>query len=299
VADEITVTSAFDPPRIRPGIVRGISYGLFGEPGEFVPRALTLGAGLVRAYVYWGQVEPEPRALPVGDGRRPAGPAGWRRGGLDHPCVPARPGAPGSRDNEPSNTGLLWAGTAAEYVTQLKTFWGAVKGADPAAAVVLGGCGYDVFSSEPGSAARQFFDHVAGAGRDAFDLFSAHLYGEPARVPHYLDTARQFIRRPGTSSPSSWASTPARSRSSSPTPWRSWSRCSPGRSPGPLRAGRDPRAGRRPRCTRSRSTAGSAGRCSCSGTAATPSTARTSYRSPSAGRGPAPPPPSPARSAGP
>jgi hypothetical protein len=28
------MTSAFDPPRIRLGVVRGISYGLFGKPGS-------------------------------------------------------------------------------------------------------------------------------------------------------------------------------------------------------------------------------------------------------------------------
>ena len=73
----------------------------------------------------------------------------------------------------------------------------AVKEADPDAAVVLGGCGYDVFSSEPGSAPRQFFDHVADAGRDAFDLFSVHLYGDLASLPGYLATARQFMRAHG------------------------------------------------------------------------------------------------------
>ena len=41
-------------------MVRGISYGLFGPPGEFGPQARALGAGLVRAYLYWSQVEPEP-----------------------------------------------------------------------------------------------------------------------------------------------------------------------------------------------------------------------------------------------
>ncbi|MEU4672335.1 hypothetical protein AB0F91_31255 [Amycolatopsis sp. NPDC023774] len=39
---------------------RGISYGLFGEPDEFVPQARALGGGLVRAYVFWSQVEPRP-----------------------------------------------------------------------------------------------------------------------------------------------------------------------------------------------------------------------------------------------
>ena len=55
-----TKTSALDPPGIRVGVVRGISYGLFGEPEEFVPQARALGAGLIRAYLYWGQLEPEP-----------------------------------------------------------------------------------------------------------------------------------------------------------------------------------------------------------------------------------------------
>ncbi|MET7802629.1 hypothetical protein ABZS78_39930, partial [Streptomyces decoyicus] len=44
-------------------------------------------------------------------------------------------------NNEPSNTGLLWAGTAADYVEQLTAFHRCVRGADPDATVVLGGCG--------------------------------------------------------------------------------------------------------------------------------------------------------------
>jgi hypothetical protein len=39
-----------EPQDIRLGVVRGISYGLFGPPGEFGPQARTLGAGLVRAF---------------------------------------------------------------------------------------------------------------------------------------------------------------------------------------------------------------------------------------------------------
>src|SRR6266536_206507 len=34
-------------------------------------------------------------------------------------------------------------------------------------------------------------------GIPSFDLFSVHLYGEPASVPRYLDTARQFMRAHG------------------------------------------------------------------------------------------------------
>ena len=53
-------TFSFEPDGIRLGVVRGISFGLFGPPGEFVPQARALGAGLVRAYLFWSQVEPEP-----------------------------------------------------------------------------------------------------------------------------------------------------------------------------------------------------------------------------------------------
>ena len=56
------MTSAFDPPGIRLGVVRGISYGLFGKPGEFVPQARALGAiALIRAYLCTGgRWDPEP-----------------------------------------------------------------------------------------------------------------------------------------------------------------------------------------------------------------------------------------------
>ena len=48
------------PSGVRLGIVRGISYGLFGKPEEFVPELRELGATLVRVYFYWSQIEPEP-----------------------------------------------------------------------------------------------------------------------------------------------------------------------------------------------------------------------------------------------
>ena len=72
----------------------------------------------------------------------------------------------------------------------------AVKEADPAARSARR-LRLDVFSSEPGSAPRQFFDRVAKAGRDAFDLFSVHLYGDLDRIPEYIATARQFMQAHG------------------------------------------------------------------------------------------------------
>jgi hypothetical protein len=222
---------SFEPQDIRLGVVRGISYGLFGSPGEFGPQARALGAGLVRAYLYWSQVEPEPGqyrwdTVDALLGQLDDDTELWitlcssSRWGTRQPTdfLPPSPALDqdayagfvrrlvqhcGGRvrywqcDNEPSNAGLLWAGTAAEYVEQLTTMYGAVKEADPAAAVVLGGCGYDVLGSEPGSAPRQFFDYVAKAGQDAFDLFSVHLYGDLDRIGEYIATARGFMRAHG------------------------------------------------------------------------------------------------------
>src|SRR5215469_2731867 len=223
-----TATSALDPAGIRLGVVRGISYGLFGQPGEFVPQAAALGAGLVRAYLYWGQIEPEPGQFrweavdallaQLDDSQEvwitlcSSSPWGTRQPTDFLPPSPAIDQARYAEfvrrvvgrcrgkvqywqcDNEPSNTDLLWAGTAEEYVEQLAIMYAAVHEADPGAAVVLGGCGYDVFSSEPGSPQRRFFDHLADAGRDSFDLFSANLYGPEDGLPGYLETARGFMR---------------------------------------------------------------------------------------------------------
>ena len=164
-ARDIARTSSFEPPGIRLGVVRGISYGLFGPPGEFVPQARSLGAGLVRAYVFWGQVEPEPgryrwdvvdALLAQLDGDEEvwitlcsSSPWATRQPTDFLPPSPARDQDAYARfvrqivrrcagrvrywqcDNEPSNTGLLWAGTAAEYVEQLTTMYRAVKDADP------------------------------------------------------------------------------------------------------------------------------------------------------------------------
>jgi hypothetical protein len=43
----------------RIGVVRGVSYGLFGDPDPFVCQAAALGAVVIRVYLYWSQIEPE------------------------------------------------------------------------------------------------------------------------------------------------------------------------------------------------------------------------------------------------
>ena len=220
---------------MRMGIVRGISYGLFKEPGEFVPQARALGAGLVRAYLYWGQVEPRPgeydfhvvdSLLDQLDGDTQlwvtvcsSSPWATREPSDFLPPSPAKDVekygefvrrlvahcagrvAYWQCDNEPSNTDLLWAGTSAEYVTQLVAFHAAVRAADPDAPVVLGGCGYDVLSSPPDSEPRRFFAQLVDTGRDAFDVFDVHLYGDPAAIPSFVDDVRKMMRDNGYEKP--------------------------------------------------------------------------------------------------
>jgi hypothetical protein len=220
---------------VRLGIVRGISYGLFGKPDRFLPQLRELGAGLVRVYFYWSQVEPEPDRwsfdavdafLDQLDGSEEVwvtvcSSSRWAtRQATDFlPPSPAKDLEAYRRfvdrlvrhcagrvrywqcDNEPSNVGLLWAGTAAEYVAQLKVMYQAVKDADPDALVVLGGAPFGLPESPPDSPDRQFFDVLLTDGRDAFDLFDLHLYGEASRIPADIETARGLMRAVGYEKP--------------------------------------------------------------------------------------------------
>lgn len=220
-----------EPAGIRLGVVRGISYGLFGKPDDSVAAAASTGAGLVRTYLYWSQVEPEPGRF-VWDtvdamlDQIPEGQELWitlcsssrwgtRRSTDFQPQSPAIDNQAYRElvrrtvahcagrvrywqcNNEPSNTDALWDGTAAEYVTELMVMHAAVREADRSALVVLGGCGYDVLSSPPGSPPRLFFDHVIDAGRDHYDLFSVHLYGPAATVPADIATVRAMMQTHG------------------------------------------------------------------------------------------------------
>jgi hypothetical protein len=225
----------FQPAGIRLGIARGITYGLFGPPGPLVAPMRELGAGLARVYVYWSQVEPEPGRWDwtvvdalldqlTGDEEVWVTVCSSSRWATQQstdflPPSPARDNDAYQRfvqalvtrcegrvqywqcNNEPSNAGLLWAGTAAEYVAQLEALHRAVRSADPGAAVVLGGCGYDVLSSEPDGPPRRFFEYVVEHGRDAFDLFAVHLYDDPARIPPHVETVREMMRLHGYERP--------------------------------------------------------------------------------------------------
>lgn len=223
-----------DPDNIKLGIVRGISYGVFGPPGEFMPQLRALGAGAARVYITWNQVEPEPgkydwTAVDALLAQVVAADEIWltvvsasRWATLTAsdflPASPARETTAYSLfiaslvahcagkvtywqcNNEPSNAGL-WTGGAEAYAAQANAFAQAVRSADPHATIVLGGCGYDVLSAAPDSEPRQFFATVLDQARDAYDLFAVHLYDEPARIPGHIQTVREMMRAHGGEKP--------------------------------------------------------------------------------------------------
>ena len=209
------------------GIVRGISYGVFGAPGTFMPQVRELGGRLARVYLTWNQIEPRPGSYDWGAvdallGQLVPGdrlwvtvvsasrwatkqatdflPASMPR---DVPAYQLFLGALVSRcrgavaywqcNNEPSNAGL-WSGSAADYAGLASIFARTVRHADPGAQIVLGGCGFDVFGSTAGSEPRLFFDEVLGTAGDAFDLFDVHLYDAPQRIPAHIEHARSMMR---------------------------------------------------------------------------------------------------------
>lgn len=104
-------------------------------------------------------------------------------------------------NNEPSNVGLLWAGSADDYIAQLKTFDRAVRDADREAAVVLGGCGYDALSSPADGPARRFFERVLAASGEYFDLFDIHLYDDPTLICGHIAAVRGMMRAHGYERP--------------------------------------------------------------------------------------------------
>ena len=220
---------------IRLGIARGVSYGLFGPPERIVAPIRDLGGSLLRAFVYWNQVEPRPGQFDwtsvdalieqlTGEEELWITVCSSSRWGT-RVASDFLPSSPASDDdgyyrflralvsrcagrvsywqcnNEPSNVDLLWAGSADDYIAQLKMFDRAVHDADPRAAVVLGGCGYDVLSSPADGPARRFFERVLAEGGECFDLCDIHLYDDPMLSGAHIATMRRMMRAHGYERP--------------------------------------------------------------------------------------------------
>jgi hypothetical protein len=219
---------------IKLGIVRGVSYGVLGPPGTFMPQTRALGARLARVHLTWQQIEPQPgsydwSAVDALLAQCDPGDQFWvtvvtasrwatRQATELLPASPPRDiaayqlflGALVSRlrgtaaywqcNSEPSNADL-WSGTAAEYAELATVFARTVRHADPDAQIVLGGCGFDVLGSNAGSEQRQFFDELLNKAGDAFDLFDVHLYDAPQRIAAHIEDARRMMRAHGNEKP--------------------------------------------------------------------------------------------------
>ena len=225
-------------------------------PGEFVPQARDLGAGLVRAYLYWAQVEPEPGHYRWDDGGRPARAAGRRRGALDHrvlelavghppadrlPAAVARPRpARVRRVRPPAGPALRRAGAVLavrQRAEQHRPALGGHRGRVRRAAADHVPRGQGGRPGRGGGARRLRLRRVQQRAGQRAPAVLRPRRRAPAATPSTCSACTSTAISPacpttwpppgsscgrtGTSSRSSWASTPARSRSSSPRPWRS------------------------------------------------------------------------------
>ena len=155
------------------GVVRGFTYGYAGTGADvFMPQVRELGVGMVRLFLFWGQIEPEPERY-VWDAvdtfleqLEPSDEA-WIMLGTSslwatRRAVDLLPPSPAcdldvyarfvsllvcrckgrvrywQMDNEPHNP-IFWQGTAQESIDQLHVFSRAVKEADPNSVVILAG----------------------------------------------------------------------------------------------------------------------------------------------------------------
>ncbi|WP_225731499.1 MULTISPECIES: glycoside hydrolase family 5 protein [unclassified Nocardia] len=216
------------PPGIRLGVVRGITYGLLRPPELIMPAVRSVGAGMLRCFLYWSQIEPEPgrfvwdavdALLAQLDGDEEvlitvssASLWGTRRVTDMLPPSPAKDldtfgafvRALVTRcrgritywqfDNEPSMP-ILWAGTPAEYLEQLKVFAAAVRAADPEALVMLGG------EPHENKIRPDTFEYLVEHGRDHFDVYDVHLYEDPYQIPDRIAATRAMMARHGYQKP--------------------------------------------------------------------------------------------------
>ena len=108
-------------------------------------------------------------------------------------------------DAEP-NDPIFWSGTKEEFVSELKLFYKAVKDADPAALVVVGG--YDGLFNPPPfppmsnqQAGLDFFNYVLKEGGDAFDIFDLRLYANAYTIPIRVKYMREQMQSLGYNKP--------------------------------------------------------------------------------------------------
>jgi hypothetical protein len=246
---EISVTPlAINMPGSPFGVAWAFLYGYSGMPAaNYLPSLREVGAGLTKVYLFWQQLEPEKghfdwTALDTFAAQLNSPDEGlvslfsssqWatKRPSAMLPPSPAEDLEEYYRfvyemvnrckgrvrywqnDSEPNNP-VFWSGTKEEFVEQLRVFCRAVKAADPAAIVVVGG--YDGLFIPPGiiplpgqratpypqqDAGLAFFEYVLKEGASAFDVFDLRLYGDPYTIVPRVDYLREKMRSLGADKP--------------------------------------------------------------------------------------------------
>ncbi len=215
---------------IRLGVVRGITFGHHGPPEDVSSQVKGLNLDVLRVYLYWSQIEPEPgrfdwtvadALLDQLDGEVEAWVTvsssslwGTKR---ETDFLPPSPAKDLDRfgafvrelvahcrgkiaywqcDNEPT-VPILWAGAPEEYVAQLKVFAEAVRKSDPRAKVVLGGMPPGATQNEQ----RPAWQHIIESSGDDFDILDIHLYGDPYGIPKAISDARAMMAAAGYRKP--------------------------------------------------------------------------------------------------
>jgi hypothetical protein len=230
------------------GIAWFFLYGTHGVPAAtFMPQVRELGGDFTKVYLFWQQIEPEPgrydwtavdafldQLHSPEEGLVSLFTASQWATVKPSSMLPPSPAKDldayyrfvfetvkhcrgrvryWQNDAEPNNP-IYWAGTKEQFVEHLKVFSRAVKAADPAALVVVGG--YDGLFVPPGmkplpgqkadpfphqEVGLQFFDHVLQAGADAFDVFDLRLYGDPYSIVERVEYMRGRMRAMGYDRP--------------------------------------------------------------------------------------------------
>ena len=231
---------------VTPGSPFGIAWGfLYGYTGskveQFLPQLRGLGAGFTKVYLFWNQIEPKKGQYDwsavdsfVDQLKSPDegliaifSSSQWA---VKKPSAMLPPSIATNLDDyyrfvfdlvkhcqgrvrywqndcEP-NDPIYWSGTREEFVAELKVFYKAVKDADPAAVVIVGG--FDGLFNPPGTgtfqfptqrASLDFFDYVFAEGRAAFDFFDLRLYADPYTIVPRVDYMRKRMHDHGFDKP--------------------------------------------------------------------------------------------------
>jgi len=211
-------------------------YGLPpGKPDSFVPQARTIGAKSTRLTLYWSQLEPAPQVRrwdeldaylaqlgPADEAvltLASSSPWATQVSGWVFPSSPAKDPkayyafvravvehAKGKirffqSDPEPNNP-FYWSAGVDAFAAQQAIFYRAVKDADHAALVVLGGCDglFDPAGKDPlphQDNTLSFYSALIAKTAGSYDVFDLRLYANPYTIPDRVAWVRHEMEKHG------------------------------------------------------------------------------------------------------